>query len=123
MNQVQAKILQQSYLLACKPGQEERLLEAVRVVDDAMTRIHDAGKVRARERIAVLAALNLAFELADLRQAMASMPQPTQTADNDKATESAALAAIVARLDAVLAAPAPAEAGTPAQQTGFSDNA
>ncbi|MGN6893716.1 cell division protein ZapA, partial [Neisseria sp. P0015.S009] len=30
-----------------------------------MTRIRDAGKVRARERIAVLAALNLAFEIAD----------------------------------------------------------
>lgn len=70
MKQVEVKILQQSYLLTCQDGQEQRLSQAVRLVDDAMTRIHDAGKVRARERIAVLAALNLAYELGDLRQAL-----------------------------------------------------
>lgn len=65
MKQIEVQILQQSYLLACPDGQESRLLEAVERVDTAMTRIRDAGKVRARERIAVLAALNLAFEIAD----------------------------------------------------------
>ncbi len=65
MKQIEVQILQQSYLLACPEGQESRLLEAVERVDTAMTRIRDAGKVRARERIAVLAALNLAFEIAD----------------------------------------------------------
>ena len=60
MKQIEVQILQQSYLLACPDGQESRLLEAVERVDTAMTRIRDAGKVRARERIAVLAALNLA---------------------------------------------------------------
>ncbi len=42
-------------------GQEARLQEAVARVDYAMTRIRDAGKVRARERLSVLAALNLPF--------------------------------------------------------------
>ncbi|MHA7602175.1 cell division protein ZapA [Alicycliphilus sp. T452] len=65
MKQIEVQILQQSYLLACPDGHESRLLEAVERVDTAMTRIRDAGKVRARERIAVLAALNLAFEIAD----------------------------------------------------------
>ena len=65
MKQIEVQILQQSYLLACPEGHESRLLEAVERVDTAMTRIRDAGKVRARERIAVLAALNLAFEIAD----------------------------------------------------------
>lgn len=65
MKQIEVQILQQSYLLACPDGQESRLLDAVERVDTAMTRIRDAGKVRARERIAVLAALNLAFEVAD----------------------------------------------------------
>lgn len=65
MKQIEVQILQQSYLLACPEGHESRLLEAVEKVDTAMTRIRDAGKVRARERIAVLAALNLAFEVAD----------------------------------------------------------
>ena len=57
--------MQQSYLLSCPEGQEPRMLEAVDRVDAAMTRIRDAGKVRARERIAVLAALNMAFEISD----------------------------------------------------------
>jgi cell division protein ZapA len=65
MKQIEVQILQQSYLLSCPDGQEQRLLDAVERVDTAMTRIRDAGKVRAREKIAVLAALNLAFDLAD----------------------------------------------------------
>ena len=45
-----------------------------------MTRIRDAGKVRARERIAVLAALNLAFEIADREAAdLAAATQPVAT--------------------------------------------
>ena len=53
----------QSYLLACPVGGESALLDAVERVDTAMCRIRDAGKVKARDRIAVLASLNLAFEL------------------------------------------------------------
>lgn len=68
MKQIEVQIMQQSYLLGCPDGHESRLLEAVERVDTAMTRIRDAGKVRARERIAVLAALNLAFEIADKEQ-------------------------------------------------------
>ena len=60
MKQIEVQILQQSYLLSCPEGHESRLLDAVERVDTAMTRIRDAGKVRARERIAVLAALNMA---------------------------------------------------------------
>ena len=80
MKQIEVQILQQSYLLSCPEGHESRLLDAVERVDTAMTRIRDAGKVRARERIAVLAALNLAFEIAD-REAVdhAAVNQPVAT--------------------------------------------
>lgn len=81
MKQIEVQILQQSYLLTCPEGHESRLLDAVERVDTAMVRIRDGGKVRARERIAVLAALNLAFEIADREAAdlaasaaQASMP-------------------------------------------------
>ena len=47
----------QSYLLGCPDGGEEQLLKAVQRVDAGMCKIRDAGKVRARDRIAVLAAL------------------------------------------------------------------
>ncbi len=44
-------------------GSEERLQQAVSAVDLAMCKIRDAGKIKARERIAVLAAINIAFDL------------------------------------------------------------
>ncbi|WP_082493318.1 cell division protein ZapA [Acidovorax sp. Leaf160] len=105
MKQIEVRILQQSYLLTCPQGHEQRLLEAVERVDSAMTRIRDAGKVRARERIAVLAALNLAFEVFDREaarqaaelEASASGAHPAPSADGSadptSAEETAALPA------------------------------
>jgi cell division protein ZapA len=63
MKQLEVQIMGQSYLLGCPEDGDAKLLEAVERVDTAMCKIRDAGKVRARERIAVLAALNLAFDL------------------------------------------------------------
>ncbi|BEU96973.1 cell division protein ZapA [Acidovorax sp. DW039] len=105
MKQIEVQILQQSYLLACPEGQESRLLDAVERVDTAMTRIRDAGKVRARERIAVLAALNLAFEIADRdAAALAAAPSPAAAAQfNPGAVTSTPSAEEQARLDSLLA--------------------
>jgi len=63
MKQLEVQIMGQTYLLGCPEGGDARLLEAVERVDTAMCKIRDAGKVRARDRIAVLAALNLAFDV------------------------------------------------------------
>jgi cell division protein ZapA len=63
MKQLEVQIMGQSYLLGCPDGGQQRLLDAVEKVDTAMCRIRDAGKVKARDRIAVLAALNLAFDV------------------------------------------------------------
>ena len=65
MKQIEVTIMGQSYILGCPEGGETSLLEAVSNVDREMCAIRDAGKVKARERIAVLAALNLAFALAE----------------------------------------------------------
>ena len=65
MNQLEVQIMGQSSILGCPDGAEERFHAAVRRVNDAMCKIRDAGKIKARDRIAVLAALNLAFELSD----------------------------------------------------------
>ena len=81
MKQLEVQIMGQSYLLGCPVGGEQRLLEAVEKVDTAMCRIRDAGKVKARDRIAVLAALNLAFDVAD--RPMAAALQATAFASND----------------------------------------
>ena len=73
MNQVEVQIMGQAYVLGCPEGGEQRLAQAVAKVDQAMCAIRDSGKLRARDRIAVLAALNLAFDLTDA-------PVPTQPA-------------------------------------------
>lgn len=86
MKQIEVQILQQSYLLTCPEGHESRLLDAVERVDTAMIRIRDAGKVRARERIAVLAALNLAFEIADREAADLAAGAAAKTASPAIAT-------------------------------------
>ncbi|MGD9775053.1 cell division protein ZapA [Diaphorobacter sp.] len=111
MKQIEVQILQQSYLLACPEGQESRLLEAVERVDTAMTRIRDAGKVRARERIAVLAALNLAFEIADREAAdlaataqrrNAPAPAAPQDLDTPAAADEQRIQQLLLRLDEAL---------------------
>ncbi len=65
MKQMEFTIMGQSYILACPAGGEGSLQAAVASVDKEMSAIRDAGKVKARERIAVLAALNLAYLLAE----------------------------------------------------------
>ena len=93
MKQMEVTILGQSYRLGCPDGGEAALLEAVARVDREMSSIRDAGKVKARERIAVLAALNLAFILAERH---AAAPAPLEAGDVD-------LAGLVHRIDQTLA--------------------
>ena len=56
-------ILGRSFKIACEEGEREELSEAVTFLDRRMRAIRDAGKVSGAERIAVMAALNLAHEL------------------------------------------------------------
>ncbi len=65
MNSIEVTIMGQGYRLVCPEGGEAPLLAAAAAVDREMSAIRDAGKVKARERIAVLAALNLAFSQAE----------------------------------------------------------
>lgn len=76
--QMEVQIMGQSYLLSCPLGGEALLLEAVERVDSAMCRIRDAGKVKARDRIAVLASLNLAFELSQIERKQAEREAEAQ---------------------------------------------
>ena len=106
MKQVEVTILGQSYLLGCPDGGEKALLEAVAAVDREMSSIRDGGKVKARERIAVLAALNLAFALAE-RPDATRLPTDTDAGD-ESATEvtssSVDVAQLIRRLDMALGA-------------------
>jgi len=110
MKQVEVTILGQSYLLACPEGGEALLQAAVASVDREMSGIRDAGKVKARERIAVLAALNLAYRLAEAPRAVAAPVEPTEpkaSVEHAEASEARRAAAaqvesLIARLDTAL---------------------
>ena len=95
MKQIEVQIMGQGYVLGCPEGGETRLGEAVAKVDEAMCKIRDAGKIKARDRIAVLAALNLAFDLTD-RPATAQPSSEGNAASSD-------LHSLLQRMDAVLA--------------------
>lgn len=114
MKQLEVQIMGQSYLLGCPENGDARMLDAVNRVDIAMSKIRDAGKIKARDRIAVLAALNIAFELAG-RPVEATLPAAraaglTPGAQADPPPDHAAfspslkpeLTALVQRLDAAL---------------------
>jgi cell division protein ZapA len=106
MKQLEVQIMGQSYLLGCPEGGDVRLLEAVERVDSAMCKIRDAGKVRARDRIAVLAALNLAFDLSDkpaASNASPSSPTPSTARSSENASDSdLLLTSLLERLDEAL---------------------
>jgi cell division protein ZapA len=63
MEQLGVKILDREYKLAVKPDEKERLLDAVVMVDEKMRSLRDTGKIVGMERIAVMAALQLAHEM------------------------------------------------------------
>lgn len=105
MKQLEVQIMGQSYLLGCPEGGESRLLEAVERVDTAMCKTRDAGKVKARDRIAVLSALNLAFDLLERNSSAAPEPATPSAGARPMPTDSQSdpqVAALLDRIDAVL---------------------
>jgi cell division protein ZapA len=106
VKQVEVTIMGHGYILGCPEGGEALLSQAVTSVDKEMSNIRDSGKVKARERIAVLAALNLAYQLAE---AMGRAPVPAPAAATAAAGSSTAndlgdvdLDGLLKRVDEVL---------------------
>lgn len=102
MKQLEVQIMGQSYLLGAPTGGEQQLLTAVEKVDTAMCKIRDAGKVKARDRIAVLAALNLAFETDRPAAAYTAPALAASHARNSALDSDPRLAALIAKLDLAL---------------------
>jgi cell division protein ZapA len=64
---IEVTLLGRTYRVACGDGEREALMQAVAYLDGKMNEIRKAGKVMGAERIAVMAALNVAHELLSLR--------------------------------------------------------
>lgn len=102
MKQIEATILGQSYMLACPPDGEALLRQAVAIVDREMSAIRDAGKVKARERIAVLTALNLAYQRAEQADLAARTPVPAPAPALAVADGEIDVEHLIRRIDGVL---------------------
>lgn len=75
---VQIKILDKDYGVACSAEEESELRDSAKLLDERMREIRRSGKIVGTERIAVMAALNMAH---DLVKAQAELKQ------NEKVTE------------------------------------
>jgi len=64
---VEVTLLGRTYRVACAEGERESLMQAVAYLDGKMNEIRKAGKVMGAERIAVMAALNVAHELLSVK--------------------------------------------------------
>ncbi|MCK2185058.1 MULTISPECIES: cell division protein ZapA [Halomonas] len=56
-------LLERQYVIACPPDEQDKLERAARYLDRAMQGIHAQGKVVDREKVAIMAALNITHEL------------------------------------------------------------
>ena len=64
---IEISLLGRNYKVACEDGEREALLEAVAYLDGKMGEIKKAGKVSGADRIAVMAALNIAHEFLTMK--------------------------------------------------------
>jgi len=68
-------LLERSYAIACPPEEQDKLERAARYLDRAMQGIHSRGRVIDREKIAIMAALNITHELLEALDAQRSGEQ------------------------------------------------
>lgn len=64
---IEVTLLGRAFRVACPPEEREQLLAAVAYLDAKMREIRDSSKVVGMERVAVMAALNIAHELLNAR--------------------------------------------------------
>jgi cell division protein ZapA len=92
---VSVHILDREYTVGVEPGERNSLMSAAKLLDNKMREVRGTNRMAAVDRVAVLAALNLAHELQQLR-------------DESNAREkelSRTLADLHRKLDSVLGAP------------------
>ena len=61
------RILEKEYFVACPAEERTALLDSAELLNGRMKEIRDSGKIVGLDRIAVMAALNLAHEVIKLR--------------------------------------------------------
>ncbi|MTW20297.1 cell division protein ZapA [Allochromatium palmeri] len=67
--QLSIKILEKEYRIACEFHEQDDLKASARLLDGRMREIRQTGRVIGTDRIAVIAALNIAHDLIQLQRA------------------------------------------------------
>jgi len=93
-------ILGREYRVACKEAERDELLHAVQFLDNRMREIRDSGKIAGTERIAVMAALNIAHELL---RARSGAPAPSGATTFDSASLQRRISAMQTAIDRAMA--------------------
>jgi cell division protein ZapA (FtsZ GTPase activity inhibitor) len=98
-------LLGREYKVACKESERGELLDAVALLDRRMREIRDTRKIAGSERIAVMAALNIAHELQrarkEARAAKSEPVSPVPRATSGAIDDAAARRRIVAMQSAI----------------------
>jgi len=91
---LQINVMGREFRVACPEDEQKGLLEAVDYLNKKMNEIRDNGKIIGLERIAIMAALNIAhellatkvggFDIAQLKRRMESMETMLDQAMNDQ---------------------------------------
>ena len=76
---VSIRILDKEYFIVCPPSEREDLLQSAQYLNGKMKEIRDTGKVVGFDRVAVIAALNMANELTKLRAQVPQQGGPIST--------------------------------------------
>ncbi len=71
-------ILDKEYRVSCPPDEQEALVRAAQYLNDKMRDIRAGGNVIGVERIAVMAALNISYELLRIHTRSENEKQDTQ---------------------------------------------
>jgi cell division protein ZapA len=95
-------ILGREFKVACRESERNELLEAVAFLDRRMREIRDGGKVSGTDRIAVMAALNIAHELLRGRRAAAA-PRASEAGAIDADDARRKIQSMQAAIDEMLA--------------------
>ncbi|MEP7329538.1 MAG: cell division protein ZapA [Betaproteobacteria bacterium] len=100
--QLDIMLVGREFKVGCKEHERVELMDAVALLDERMREIRDGGKIAAVDRIAVMAALNLANELLRERKA-ASVVAAVASTDVDDGTAQRRIHSMHTAIDQVLA--------------------
>ena len=81
---VTVRIMGREYTVVCPPEEHEALVASADFLNERMTAIRKRGKALGAERIAVMAALNLARELLEMRGSEKVVPVDNATIERVK---------------------------------------